>query len=471
MSGCLPVVLSFNKSRVAGHKSWFRSGKATVRSSYPFAKGLFSDDSIAIDYESFVVQVPENVTNIKGVMEALLLDPQELRRRQESMARYAPFLSYGTGQDAHKYDDAFLRIIKAIKHYLNGLESTNSLTVGGGEAAAILDETSSDTQQSEANNASPGEINNQGETTITSRNSNTTQVIAGFETGIDRDLLPNGPKTHPRPQLTDRLLQRFIVVPEKKLLFCYVEKVGCSMFNHLFRMLRLSLPEVARNVPEASFQANFTWYRNTPKHHGLTKTDLENLLVDSNWTKAVFYRDPVPRFLSAFRSKCEPGHDTTPDCRRVFGKRFVSFDEALARMKRGLPKNPHFAPMSEFCGGLDATLDYYDNVHELNAETVPVHVDSLLRKVGVDPQMTQSLVDDIVRTRGMNKESKNEKLAAQLGVDVGVGKTQSEGHNTEANQQLCQYYNTPEKLSFIKELFRVDYDTFRLAPREINCTP
>jgi hypothetical protein len=29
------------------------------------------------------------------------------------------------------------------------------------------------------------------------------------------------------PHLTDRHLDRFIVVPEYKLLFCYIEKVGC----------------------------------------------------------------------------------------------------------------------------------------------------------------------------------------------------------------------------------------------------
>ena len=31
---------------------------------------------------------------------------------------------------------------------------------------------------------------------------------------------------------TNTLLDRFIVVPEYKLLFCYLEKTGCAMFNH-----------------------------------------------------------------------------------------------------------------------------------------------------------------------------------------------------------------------------------------------
>jgi hypothetical protein len=42
---------------------------------------------------------------------------------------------------------------------------------------------------------------------------------------LARTFLPNGPKTSPVPKLTDHFLDRFIVVPEYNLLFCYVEKV------------------------------------------------------------------------------------------------------------------------------------------------------------------------------------------------------------------------------------------------------
>ena len=38
----------------------------------------------------------------------------------------------------------------------------------------------------------------------------------------------------PLPVLTNTHLDRFIVVPEYNLLFCYIEKVGCTMFNKLF---------------------------------------------------------------------------------------------------------------------------------------------------------------------------------------------------------------------------------------------
>jgi hypothetical protein len=42
---------------------------------------------------------------------------------------------------------------------------------------------------------------------------------------LARTSLPNEPIESPVPRLTDQFLDRFIVIPEYKLLFCYVEKV------------------------------------------------------------------------------------------------------------------------------------------------------------------------------------------------------------------------------------------------------
>lgn len=450
MSGCLPVVLSFNTSRVYGQRSWFQPGRAPVRSSYPFAKDVYlgMDESDTIDYESFVVQVPDSVDNFKTIMENILQNPKELQRRQEDMAKYAHRLTYGLDQEAYLHEDALYYILKMIQMYLKEYEQKQILS---GSAPETIDNT------------------NASQVALTSDKTSKTLSALSNEKGIDRDSRPNDMKNLPRPQLTNRLLKRFIIIPEKKLLFCYVEKVGCSMFNHLFRMLRLSLPDISEE--EAEYQANFTWYRNTPWHHGTDKTQLENMLVDPEWTKAVFYRDPVTRFLSAFRSKCERGRDSTPNCKRAFGDRHASFDHVLNQVKNGtLPLDPHFTPASEFCGGLGATLDYYDVVHELKAETAPSHVDALLRKIGVEPVLAQSLVDNVVRTRGMSYANETEQLAARLNVSVGIGKTQSEVHNTESNDRLCDYFNTSEKLSLIQSLFRVDYETFGMKPRGVNCT-
>ncbi|KAG5176412.1 hypothetical protein JKP88DRAFT_159115, partial [Tribonema minus] len=100
--------------------------------------------------------------------------------------------------------------------------------------------------------------------------------------------------------LKSRLYNKWIIVPEHKLLFCFIEKVGCTSFNELFRSLR------SRYDPSQA--TGNIWGRNNMTVHGLTEADIDAYVEDPLWHKAVFFREPLVRFLSAFRSKCEP-HD------------------------------------------------------------------------------------------------------------------------------------------------------------------
>jgi hypothetical protein len=414
MSGCLPVVVSANTSVYPGRKSWFRIHRSSVEASYPFAKGMFYD-GMEIDYESFVVQA-QNVSDIKPAMEAILADPDELRRRQRNLRKFAPLVSYDVDANA-PWENAFTQILKALKHHLD------------------------------SSSARPG---------------------------ISHNVLPYGPKTSPLPKLTKNRLNRFIVVPEYKLLFCYVEKVGCSMFNHLFRMLRLHHPTVAENRAEVRHLANATWFRNTPLHHKLSKSDLEGILVNPKWTKAVFYRDPVMRFLSTYRDKCENMAGFVP----AFCKAFVSpgtnssnFDNVLAQIQNGTFKylsNPHFAFASDFCGGLGNTIEYYDFVHELNSDT-SMHVENLLNKIGIAPRLVRSLVDNTVRSKGSNVVQ-DRKRAAQLGVKLGLGEWHETTHNTDTTTATCDYFKSRDQIKLLEGLYSVDYNTFGMTPQDLNCT-
>ena len=92
------------------------------------------------------------------------------------------------------------------------------------------------------------------------------------------------------PKLNDRFLDRFIIIPEYKLMFCYIEKVGCTSFNHLFTSIR---------------KQDWHWFQNSPQALNYTKSDLEWILSNPEWQKAVFYRHPLDRVLSAYKSKCE----------------------------------------------------------------------------------------------------------------------------------------------------------------------
>jgi hypothetical protein len=131
MSGCLPVVLSWNTSRGT---SWhipetMSPITPSIDMAYPFAKGRFSGKDLAVDYESFVVQCPGNVTNQEDVssLRMTMLDllenkPDEIRQRQLNMKEYAMAFSFGLGEDAHRYNDAFARIVRVLKQYIDDLD-------------------------------------------------------------------------------------------------------------------------------------------------------------------------------------------------------------------------------------------------------------------------------------------------------------------------------------------------------------
>jgi hypothetical protein len=250
------------------------------------------------------------------------------------------------------------------------------------------------------------------------------------------------------PQLTDDLLDHFIVIPEAKLLFCYVEKVGCTMFNNLFRQLRLAL---VPDEEEREWLSEQPWWRNTPEHHGLTRKDLEYLLVDPEWTKSVFYRDPLTRFLSGYRSKCERGHDRdTVHCRNEFGVLHASFSEAISQMQSAdhdKTHDVHWNLASNFCGGLGATLDYYDIVHELDPETAPVLVGHMLIQAGVGPGLVSKLVEGTFEQEPGSPPK----------------------HKTNANAALCRYFDTEDKIKIVRDFYQADYEAFGMEHRLVEC--
>lgn len=155
LSGCIPVafvldrygdnsgvVSSDNHNR---HPSWWDGLDATVsmqtsiRTAYPFAKGLFPDQpDLGIDYESFVVQIRPSAENgchfgcghtrgaacrwdcVKPTLEALINEPDqtELKRIRSNLRRVAGWFAYGLQDTAFQSYDAFAVILTQVGHTL-----------------------------------------------------------------------------------------------------------------------------------------------------------------------------------------------------------------------------------------------------------------------------------------------------------------------------------------------------------------
>lgn len=93
-------------------------------------------------------------------------------------------------------------------------------------------------------------------------------------------------------------LSHFVYVDERhRLLFAAVPKAACSEFMRLFHRLRNDSDWRSRNP-------HFRGDR--PLLSALAPARATEMLNDPSWTKAVFFRDPASRLLSAYLDKCVP---------------------------------------------------------------------------------------------------------------------------------------------------------------------
>lgn len=270
---------------------------------------------------------------------------------------------------------------------------------------------------------------------------------------------PGPPGDHVQARLSDQLLNNFIVIPEHNLLFCYIEKVGCANFNELFRRLR-------SRYDESQIEGTI-WGKNSPRKHHLNREDLEQILANSSWHKAVFWRNPLERFISAFLSKCGGAHtDGQYHCKDQFHTANISFAAAvsaiaerdLEQLDRGeaiddLNFNKHFRSMGHFCGGLRNTLQFYDTVEELETTTSHAKVAALLETIGVDANSIPGF-NELFPTDTSPSSSSNSSTSETLEFE--------HEHNTLSNQHYSNLLppDWPFLATILRRHYRSDYELF-----------
>jgi len=180
---------------------------------------------------------------------------------------------------------------------------------------------------------------------------------------------------------------RVLVLPEKKLAFCYIEKVACTEFNMLFNTLN----NLTDNGTVWNGTKYTTWWHSQPWHFGL---NLSDLTAENGWKWAVFLRDPASRYVSAWGSKCLQQEDGGRNC-VPYGawantswsvqQQLLSFQAASVlnhENRSAMALNPHWANQSSFCGGL-SDLSKFDMVGRLSGD-VNAKVRKMLRIAGAN---------------------------------------------------------------------------------------
>lgn len=252
------------------------------------------------------------------------------------------------------------------------------------------------------------------------------------------------------PKLRDGLLDRFIVVPEHKLLFCFIEKVGSTSFQSLFRNVRARY--------DSSLRVGPPYFRNRPSVFNLTKADLAHMLVNRSWYKAVFYREPIERFVSAWESKCKGvDEDGREHCQQQFGKSDMNFDDSVAWIQSWEKVNAsqeaddwswdvHFRRQLDFCGGLPDTLHLYDSIVQLKRDNSREEVAKLLKRVGINV----TGVDGFEALFPMRNDRS----------------WSNQSHNTDGQEDMAKYIRTEKPwipMTLITH-YKQDYELFNMTP-------
>lgn len=133
-----------------------------------------------------------------------------------------------------------------------------------------------------------------------------------------------------------------LVDEKKRFVFCPIEKVASTQFKQLFYRL---------NNDENWFEPPYH-KPNSPRlgHYSLSK--VKEILHDSSWTKAVFFRDPTKRLLSSFLHLVLNPR-TPPRYRAALSSRHKNIswpDFVEAVLEKDGYDNLHWTPQSHFCG-------------------------------------------------------------------------------------------------------------------------
>ena len=113
------------------------------------------------------------------------------------------------------------------------------------------------------------------------------------------------------------------IVPERKLLFCAIEKNANTAFEDLLCSLTYEhYPSWVRWVFStwrtwANFELQCFWGATFPPNQGVSLSAAYAALrhEEPGWISAVFVRDPLERFLSGWLSKCTNDHDLDREVR------------------------------------------------------------------------------------------------------------------------------------------------------------
>ncbi|KAG7370239.1 sulfotransferase family protein [Nitzschia inconspicua] len=294
-------------------------------------------------------------------------------------------------------------------------------------------------------------------------------------------------KTIPQP-IYGSFEHHLMFIPEAKLIFCGVPKAGITEWIKFFRF-------VAGAQDYLAFP-HFKTDRNEFFLGSLTIEKASELLLDPTWTKAVFFRDPAERLLSAYLDKVVNSGFTQKHFKigitdeygkketTTSSKKTLSFEEFVDLVT--MPSNfvngtlqdepsghgihghtdPHWRPQSMMCG-LDFLLPNFDFVGNFNY--ISQQTKLLLEKVGLWDRYGSKF--DAAKDGYSKGRFCSQAILSEGDVDFnstrevkgfnqdGVSGKQSFTHTRHSKYKLEKYY-TPHLMEKVRKAFSMDFEIF-----------
>lgn len=294
-------------------------------------------------------------------------------------------------------------------------------------------------------------------------------------------------KTIPLP-IVGTFTHHLLFNPEAKLIFCGIPKAGITEWIKFFRFVSgakdyLALPHFKSDRREFFVSS-------------LSVEKATEILLDPSWTKAVIFRDPAERLLSAYLDKVVANGFTQThfkigitdefleDPRTAKNRTRLSFEEFVdlvtmppnfvdGKLKADPPghgihgfTDPHWRPQSMMCG-MDYLLPHFNFIGNLNF--ISDHTKLLLEKVGLwekygskfdaakDGYSKGRLCTQAILSDG--DPGYNASRSVDGFNQNGVSGKQRMTHTRNSKYKLDDYY-TPELMAKVRQAYAMDFQIF-----------
>lgn len=248
-------------------------------------------------------------------------------------------------------------------------------------------------------------------------------------------------------------IQFLYVDPELKFAFCPIEKDACSYFDQIMtRMLTRNTSYELPMLMPADFVKIYSVGAISQSRFGVD--GIKQVFADPEATRAVFVRDPLHRFLSAFLNKCynptddeaqgQAGMSSMQNCPMY--KDGIVFKDAVEWALASDMKdvNPHWKLQAYHCL-LHKYIQSYNVIgvvsHDLSADAT-----CLFEKAGLDGYNHEFVLDDAGRAKQERPE--NEKF-------------RSSTKNGKSGDDLLKLFFPPDVARKLIQHFAIEYSTFR----------